>query len=117
MLGVVANKQTSDAKYIYIAKWYRADRTDCRLFRFGIVQDDNTQKVDFNKLSGLSGTMQIQTKSIIPFSPEDIVIFRGQKYTITLVDGNRKMSGEQAMARFNVNNGNVPIYLTLRKAG
>lgn len=116
MLGVVANKQSNNAKFVYIAKWYNVERTKCANFRFGIVADDNTEETDFNKLSGLSGTMKIKTKSTIPFEPDDVIMFRGQKYNIVLVDGNRTESGEQAMSRFNIN-GNVPIYLTLRKAG
>ena len=116
MLGVVANKQSDNARFVYIAKWTNADRTKCSNFRFGIVTDDNSEKTDFNKLSGISGTMKIKTKSTLPFAPEDVIMFRGQKYNIVIVDGNRVESGEQAMSRFNIN-GNVPIYLTLRKAG
>lgn len=116
MLGVVANKQSDNAKFVYMGKWWNADRTRCCNFRFGIVADDNAEKTDYNKLSGISGQMKIKTKSTLPFEPEDVIMFRGQKYNILLVDGNRVESGEQAMSRFNVN-GNVPIYLTLRKAG
>lgn len=116
MLGVIANKQRENQKYIYSAKWTKRDKTGCCTFRFAIVSDDNTRKTEFNKLSGLSGEMTIVTKSTIDFAPGDLILFRGQRYTIQVVDGNRKEEGEQAMAHFTTN-GNIPIYLTLRKAG
>jgi len=116
MLGVIANKQRENQKYIYSAKWIKRDKTECCTFRFAIVNDDNTRKTDFNKLSGFSGDMTIVTKSTIDFSPMDVIVFRCQRYTIEVVDGNRKEEGEQAMAQF-ITNGNIPIYLTLRKAG
>ena len=114
MLGVIANKQRE--KYIYSAKWIKRDKSVCCFFRFAIINDDNTRKVDFNKLSGFSGDMTIVTKSTIDFKPEDVIVFRCQRFTIQVVDGNRKEEGEQAMAQFTTN-GNIPIYLTLRKVG
>lgn len=120
MLGCIANKQSKNdksIKEIYYAKWIDVEnKLKHKWFKFSLVADDNSQKKDFNRLSGYEGTMQIRTKSLIPFKPEDIIEFKKQKYTITLVDGNRKFEGEQAMLRAN-NNGNIPIYLTLRKAG
>ena len=120
MLGCIANKQSKDdksVKQIYNAKWCNIEnKLKMQWFKFSLVEDDNSRKTDFNRLSGYEGTMKIRTKSMIPFKPEDIIYFKGQKYTITLVDGNRKIEGEQAMAKVNAN-GNVSIFLTLRKAG
>ena len=116
MLGVLAKKQKDNVKYIYSAKWVNRDKTKSCIFRFSMVQDDNIRKNYFNKLGGFSGEMVIETKSTIKFMPEDVVIFRGQRFTIQLVDGNRKEEGEQAMANFK-ENGNIPIYLTLRRVG
>ena len=112
MLGVVANKE----KYFYTARWQNVDRTKCCNFRFAIEQDDNLQETDFNKLSGLSGVMRIKTKSTIAFEPDDLVWFRGQKYTVVIVDGNRTEEGQEAMINFNTN-GNIPVRLMLRRAG
>ena len=39
-----------------------------------------------------------------------------QKYAIVNIDGNRKECGELAMEHFKYN-GNVPVYITLRRAG
>lgn len=116
MLGIISKKQEKEKKYIYSAKWMSRDKTKNCIFRFAIIQDDNERKVDFNKLSGITGDMVIETKSMISFEPEDVIVFRCQRYTIQQVDGDRTRSGEQAMARF-VENGNIPIRLTLRKAG
>lgn len=116
MLGIIAKKQKENVKYIYSAKWTNRDKTESCIFRFSMVQDDNIRKTYFNKLGGFSGEMVIQTKSTINFMPEDVVTFRGQRFTIQLVDGNRKEDGEQAMSRFTTN-GNIPIYLTLRRVG
>lgn len=56
MLGCIAKKQNKEEeKYIYFAEWINHDRTRRFIFRFSIVQDDNTLKRDFNKLSGLEG--------------------------------------------------------------
>ena len=116
MLGVISNKQKDGSKYIYSAKWVSKDKTKCSIFRFAMAKDDDIRKVDFNKLSGNTGEMKIETKSTIPFMPEDVIIFRCQRYTIQSVDGDRKRDGEQAMAHF-VSNGNIVVYLTLRRAG
>lgn len=120
MLGCIANKQSrvdKSVKQIYNAKWVDIEnKLKTKWFKFSLVADDNSKKTDFNRLSGYEGTMQIRTKSMIPFKPEDLIYFKGQKYTITLVDGNRKLEGEQAMAKVNAN-GNIAIFLTLRKAG
>lgn len=113
MLGLMANKKNA----FYVAKWISIeDKNNHGFFRFEIEQDDNLRKVDFNKMSGYEGDMIIKTKSLLPFMPEDIILFRGSKYNITKVDGNRKDIGEAAQAVFNTT-GNVNIFLTLRKAG
>lgn len=116
MLGVVASKQKGGSKYIYSAKWMSRDKTKCCIFRFAMAKDDDIRRQDFNKLSGDTGEMKIETKSTIPFRPEDVIVFRGQRYTVQVVDGDRKENGEQAMAYF-VSNGNIVVYLTLRRAG
>lgn len=118
MLVSIAKKQKDKGdKYIYFGLWLNHDdKLKNFWFRFSMVEDDNTKRVDFNKLSGNEGTMQIKTKSVLDFKPEDIIVFNKQKYTIVMVDGNRKEDGEQAYLRMRVN-GNTAVYLTLRKAG
>lgn len=120
MLGVIANKQNraeKGVKYIYVGKWVDVeDRRKHQYIRFAIENDDNTRKTDFNKLSGFEGDMVIRTKSAVAFKPEDLFYFQGQKYTISVVDGNRKLDGELSQVRFR-QNGNITTFLTLRKAG
>lgn len=120
MLGVIANKQKKDekgVKYIYIGKWVSADNRRTHNFvRFAIESDDNSRKVDFENLSGIEGDFRIRTKSVAPFKPEDLFYFKGQKYSIINVDGNRKIDGELSQVWFN-NNGNITTFLTLRKDG
>ena len=124
MLGCVAskyNKNRKEERFIYVGKWVNAeDKKEERLFKFALVQDDNIEEKDFNKIGGLQGTMLIKTKSLIEFRPDDVIYWLGsgnnQKYAIVNIDGNRKESGELAMAHFKYN-GNVPVYITLRRAG
>lgn len=124
MLGAVAskyNKNNPTERYIYYGKWVSADdRKIEQMFKFALVQDDNVVEADFNKLSGLQGNMKIKTKSTIPFSPDDMIFWLGcgnnQKYIVENIDGNRKEQGELAMMHFNLN-GNMPIYITLKRAG
>ena len=119
MLGIVSSKTRKDnegVRYIYIGKWQNALKTDIGYFRFAMVNDDNLQKQDFNKLSGESGQMLIQTKSGLPFKPDDLITFRGQRYSVLNVDGQRKEDGELAMVYFKTN-GNITTYLTLRRLG
>lgn len=124
MLGIVASKYNKDHKndrYIYIGNWVSGeDKMIEQKFNFALVEDDDLLEADFNKLSGLQGTMLIKTKSLINFQPEDLVYWQGcgnnQKYIIEKIDGNRKEMGENAMAHFKYN-GNVPVYLTLKRAG
>lgn len=102
---------------IYRATWICADdRNKYGYFRFAIVKDDNTIKELSRNMEGTSGDFYIRTKSSIKFVPDDLVVFRGVKYEITVVDGNRKEESEQAYYRF-ARNGNTNIYLTLRKMG
>lgn len=116
MLGIVSNKAKDGKKYICIGKWVCGDnKAKYGGFRFAIIQDENVFEKDFENLSGLEGAMIIETKSLIDFSPDDYIYFRGSKYQIVTVDGTRKES-EQAYATFNTT-GNMPITLTLRKAG
>lgn len=124
MLGSVAskrNKNNPQERYIYIGKWVSGeDKKIERNFNFALVQDDNLEEADFNKLSGLQGRMRIKTKSVINFQPEDLIYWlgcgNGQKYIIENIDGNRKEQGENAMMHFKYN-GNVPFYITLKRAG
>lgn len=120
MLGVIANKQSKTdkgIKYIYIGKWINKDnRNEHAYIRFAIESDDNSRKVDFENLSGVEGDFRIRTKSAINFKPEDVFIFNKQKYTILVVDGNRKLDGELSQVRFG-QNGNITTFLTLRKDG
>ena len=113
MLGIVSKKGRD---FVYLAEWRAKDKSECQYFRFAIVSDDNLEIQSNNYMKGYTGAMQIKTKSTICFKPEDVVVIRGYRYTILNVDGNRKEEGEQAQARFE-NNGNVPVYLSLRKAG
>lgn len=113
MLGSVARKD----KAFYVGKWINSeDITQSAYFKFSIQKDDNSIKTDFENLSGIEGGFIIGTKSTLPFAPEDIVMFRGQKYFIENVDGNRKTNSEPAFAIFK-QNGNIVTTLTLRKAG
>lgn len=120
MLGVIANKQRKGekgVKYIYVGVWVNAEnRKEHKYIRFAIDADDNSRKVDFENLSGIEGDFRIRTKSVAPFKPEDLIYFRGQKYSIVNIDGNRKLDGELSQVWFN-GNGNITTFLTLRKDG
>lgn len=115
MLGLIAPKK----EYYYVAKWVsNDDRSKQAYFRFKIVTDDNTYETDLNNMSGTKGDAIWETKSGIDFQPEDIVHFRGQKFHIKTIDGNRKAEPEkeQAYAYFK-SNGNLVTRLIVRKAG
>ena len=115
MLGLISPKK----EYFYVAKWTsNDDRSKHSYFRFKIITDDNTYETDLNNMSGTRGDAVWETKSGIDFQPEDIVMFRGQKFHIKTIDGNRKAEPEkeQAYAYFN-KNGNLTVRLIVRKAG
>lgn len=119
MLGIVANKQKRDekgVKYIYIGKLTADDGEYIGHFRFAIEKDGNLIQRDFNNLSGYEGNFTIRTKSALEFIPEQRIEFRGEKYTIETVDGNRKIDGEQSQRQF-VANGNITKFLSLRRLG
>ena len=115
MIGFLSPKQD----YYYIAKWIsNDDRSKHAFFKFKIITDDNTYETDLNNISGKKGDAVWETKSGIEFEPEDIVIFRGQKFHIKTIDANRKAEpeNEQAFMYFK-NNGNLTVRLIVRKAG
>lgn len=115
MLGVISGKR----EYYYRAKWISNDnRNNYGYFTFRIVKDDNAYETDVDNISGLRGDAVWETKSNINFEPEDIVYFRGQKFHIKNIDGNRKAEPmqEQAFMWFK-NNGNLVTTLQVRKAG
>lgn len=121
MLGVVSCKIKQDKKtgYIYLGKWIKAtDRNVHGFFKFRILADEYSIKRDFNKLSGIEGEMTIETKSMLPFENEDIIMFRKNRYNIIRV-GNDRTTNESCENAFGVfeNNGNLPIIIYLRKAG
>lgn len=115
MIGLLSPK----SEYFYSAKWISNDnRNEYGYFKFKIVTDDNTYETDLNNMSGTKGDAVWETKSGINFQPEDIVMFRGQKFHIKTIDGNRKAEpeNEQAFMYFK-NNGNLVTRLIMRKAG
>lgn len=115
MLGIISPKK----EYYYKAKWIcNDDRTKTSYFSFKIVRDDNTIEIDFDNLGGETGNAIWETKSGLPFAPEDIVLFRGDKFHIKNIDGNRKAEPRKESAyMFFKTNGNTPITLQVRKAG
>lgn len=115
MLGIISPKKDN----YYKAKWISNDnRNKYQYFSFSIVTDDNTYETDLNNISGTRGDAVWETKSGIDFQPEDIVIFRGQKFHIKNVDGNRKAEPENESAfMYFKKNGNLVTRLTVRKAG
>ena len=115
MIGLVSVKKD----YYYKAKWTsNDDREKYGYFSFKIVTDDNTYETDLDKMSGVTGTAIWETKSAIDFQPEDIIEFRGQRFHVKNVDGNRKAEpqNENAFYWFK-NNGNLVVRLQVRKAG
>lgn len=115
MLGLISPKK----EYYYIAKWINnKNRNQYSYFRFKMVSDDNTKKDTVGNISSFSGIGIWETKSMIDFKPDDIIFFRGQKYFIKDVDGNKKAEHEKenAYLYFN-NNGNLTIKLSVYKAG
>lgn len=115
MLGLIAGKK----EYFYKAKWVcNDDRKKYGFFNFKIIQDDTTYEADLDNMSGATGTAVWETKSRLDFQPEDIVYFRGQKFHIKNVDGNRKAEPKQEQAFYWVkDNGNLVKRLQVRKAG
>lgn len=115
MLGLIAPKKNQ----IYTAKWIsNDDRNKYGYFKFEIETDDNTYEADLNNMSGTKGDAVWKTKSGIDFQPEDIVYFRGQKFHIKTIDGNRKAEPEKEKAfAYFTNNGNLTVRLIVRKAG
>lgn len=115
MLGLIAPKR----EYYYVGKWISNDnRENYSYFRFKIITDDNTYEADLNNMSGKKGDAVWETKSNIQFEPEDIVMFRGQKFHIKTIDGSRKAQPEKEQAfAYVISNGDIPIRLIVRKAG
>lgn len=115
MLGLISGKKG----YYYTAKWIsNDDRKKYGYFKFKIIKDDNTYETDLDNMSGTTGNAVWETKSMIDFQPEDIIWFRGQKFNVKLVDGNRKADIEQEKAfAFFKSNGNLVTTLQVRKAG
>ena len=115
MLGIIAGKKD----YYYKAKWVsNDDRSKYGFFTFKIITDDNTYEADLDNMSGTTGNAVWETKSAINFQPEDIIYFRGQKFHIKNIDGNRKAEPTQEQAfYFFRNNGNLVTRLQVRKAG
>lgn len=115
MIGIIAHKK----EMYYTAKWVsHEDKDNYGYFKFKIVGDDNLTRSNMNNMSGLSGGAIWQTKSGLPFMPDDIIIFRSERFNITNVDGNRKAEPENERAYMRVNNvGNLLTTLTVRKAG
>ena len=112
MIGLLSPKN----EYFYCAKWIsNFDRNNYAYFRFKIVTDDNLYQTVLDNMRGEKGDAVWETKSGIDFKPEDIIVFRGQKFHIKNVDGNRKAEpeNEQAFMRFK-NNGNLTKTLILR---
>ncbi len=119
MLGIVANKQNKQdkgVKYIYIGQWKSQDKVNTGYFRFAIEQDQNLVKNALNNLAGYEGSFRIRTKSNLDFAPEDVVIFRGQKYAIEQTQRDMKLDGESSHSRF-VANGNITTFINLRRLG
>jgi len=115
MLGLISPKK----EYYYIAKWVcNKNRSRYSFFRFKMISDDNNKKDVVENMSGFSGVGIWETKSVIDFQPDDIIYFRGQKYYIKDVDGNKKaeQGKESAYLYFN-NNGNLTVRLSIYKAG
>lgn len=115
MLGLIAPKK----REYYRAKWINNDnRKEHAYFKFEIVKDDNTYETDLGNMSGTTGNAVWKTKSGINFKPEDIVYFRGDKFHIKVVDGNRKEEPTQENAFYWFkSNGNLTTILQVRKAG
>lgn len=115
MLSILVPKK----EYIYVAKYINPDNfADVNYFRFKIITDDNTYEHDLENMTGKKGDAVWETRSNIPFEPEGICYFRGDKFHIKMIDGNRKAVGIQEQAFANVKaNGNIPIRLVMRKAG
>lgn len=115
MLGIISPKK----EYYYKAKWIsNDDRTKTGYFSFKIVSDDNITEIDLDNLGGETGNAIWETKSGLPFDPEDIVLFRGDKFHIKNIDGNRKAEPKREGAyMFFKRNGNTVITLQVRKAG
>ena len=121
MLSFVSCKVKKNEKngYLYLAKWVSAENENkYAFFRFRISTDDYIEESDFNNLSGVSGQMYIETKSMLPFANEDKVYIQGQRYNIRRVDSNRRHDEdtENAFSIFK-NNGNLVTTLLLRRAG
>lgn len=115
MIGLISPRK----EYFYKAKWIsNDDRKEYGYFNFKIVTDDNTYETDLDNISGITGNAVWETMSGIDFQPEDIVIFRGQRFHIKNVDGNRKANPRQENAFYYVkNNGGLVTRLQVRKAG
>lgn len=114
MLGIISSKRKN--KYIYIGHWLNNERNNEGYFRLAIEKDDDLMEEDLHNLGGKFGTMRVSTKSNLPFEPDDLITIRGQKYSVIKVDGDRKLDGEMAMAHFK-NNGNITIFIELRRLG
>lgn len=115
MIGLISPRK----EYYYNAKWISNDnKSKYGFFSFKIITDDNTYETDLGNMTGTTGNAIWETKSGIDFQPEDIVIFRGQKFHIKVVDGNRKAEPKQENAFYYVkNNGGLTTRLQVRKAG
>lgn len=114
MLGLIARKKD----YYYTAKWIsNDDRKKYGYFKFKIVSDDNLYKADVDNMSGYKGQGVWETKSSLDFQPDDIVLFRGDRFNIVNVDGNKKAENQEQAYYFFRYNCNTVTTLQVRKAG
>ena len=113
MLGLISPKK----EYYYVAKWIsNDDRNKTAYFRFKIVNDHNTDR-DMGNMSGTSGDAMWETLSNIDFQPEDICIFRNDRFTIKNIKNDKKAKADSEKAYINfTKNNNLVKQLTMYKA-
>ena len=115
---IVGNR--SKEKHIYTGEWISVeDRKKRKLFNFAITNNPNEIEVTYNNVDGITGDLFVKTYSQIPFSIDDIVIWKGygegKRYNIVQVtDG----VDNNELAHLAVRkSANLVRYIQLRRAG
>lgn len=87
MLGLITPKNRNGKKYIFTAKWVNIkNRREYGYFKFIDIGNETAQDIDLDNMGGTYTVATWETRSSLPFNPDDLLIFRGKKYVVVTTD-------------------------------
>ena len=116
MIGLITPKRKGEKKYIFAGKWINnLNRSEWRYFKFTDVANETSQDIDLDNMGGQYSTVIWETRSRIPFKPDDIVLFRGTKYVVlTIEESTDTEPAKEGAFRWFKENGNIVKTLRMR---